>query len=65
MRLTLVLLGHTFDLSLEPTAAEADTCSLDGGTTASTGPVGFVSSWPTPAEWQPPERTIPWDEPFE
>jgi hypothetical protein len=23
MRLTLVLLGHTFDLSLEPTASEA------------------------------------------
>lgn len=47
MRLTIVLLGHTLDLSLEPTAADEDPspdASMDGGTTAST-PMGFTPPW--------------------
>ena len=65
MRFTFIAFGHTLDLSIEATAEEAETCSLDGGLTASTGPVGFTPSPATPSEWQPPERTLPWDEPLE
>lgn len=64
MRLTIVLLGHTFDLSLEPTATEdAETCSLDGGTT-SAYPVGFTV-WPVPEEIAAPQHCPSWDEPEE
>ena len=63
MRLTLTLLGHTLDLSLE--AAGTDDCdhgsSLDGGTTASY-PVGF-SPWPVPEEISAPQHCPSWDEP--
>lgn len=57
MRLTLVLLGHTLDLSLEPTAADEDdtdpAAALNGGLLASTaldtGPtdmhMGFTGGW--------------------
>lgn len=51
MRLTIVLLGHTFDLSLEPTTAETEEASsLDGGTTAAY-PVGFTGPYPD-QRWQ-------------
>lgn len=58
MRLTLCLLGWTFDWTAEPTAAEAPTeptedaaASMDGGTTGST-PVGYTSSYGD-QRWQP------------
>ena len=65
MRVTLVLLGWTFDWSLEPTAAEAEdeSNSLDGGTTASY-PVGFTH-WPVPEEVPYQPHTPAWDEPEE
>jgi hypothetical protein len=53
MRLTIVLLGHTLDLSLEPTATEdTDPASdLSGGTTSSY-PVGYAPPWGD-QRWQP------------
>lgn len=57
MRLTLTVLGHTLELSLEAApgacACEDVGCSLDGGTTASdridAGPtdihLGFTGGW--------------------
>jgi hypothetical protein len=61
MRLTLVLLGHTLDLSLEANAADADTNSLDGGTTASTN-VLYFGRYDTPEDIPLPQRTPPWDD---
>lgn len=47
MRLTIVLLGHTLDISLEATTAETDDDTerdLSGGATGST-PMGFTPPW--------------------
>jgi hypothetical protein len=63
MRVTLALLGWTLDWSLEPTATEAETCSLDGGTTAAY-PMGFTH-WPVPEEIAAPQHCPSWDEPEE
>lgn len=65
MRLTLTLLGHTLDLSLEPTASETEDngAALNGGTLASIGPiVGFTVRAP---EEVMPQHVPAWDEPDE
>lgn len=62
MRVTIAVLGWTFDWSIEPTAAETEGNSLDGGTTASYGPIGFTASWPTVEEVPMPQRTPAWDD---
>lgn len=63
MRFTLALLGHTLDISLEPTTADEQdpAAGLDGGTLGSAGPISFAPQVGTPAEWVPPDRTIPWE----
>ena len=61
MRLTLALLGWTWDWSLEPTTPEAEAHSLDGGLLAST-PVGFTAAYPVPEEVPLPQRVPPWDD---
>lgn len=62
MRLTLAILGWTWDLSLEPTADDEGN-SLDGGTT-SAYPISFTA-WPQPEDAPMPQRTPAWDEPEE
>lgn len=59
MRLTIALLGFTFDASIEPTAADEDRA---GDTTSY--PVGFARHSP-PEEIPLPQRTPAWDEPEE
>jgi hypothetical protein len=63
MRLTLVLLGHTLDLSLEATATEEDDTFTLLGDTGGTW-VGFAHH-ATPEDVPLPQRTPPWDEPEE
>jgi hypothetical protein len=62
MRVTVALLGWTFDVSLSPDAAEEATNSLDGGGTFST-PVGFTHAYPVPEEVPAPQHCPSWDEP--
>lgn len=54
MRLTIVVLGWTFDWTAEPTATDEpeDTArDLSGGSTGST-PMGFTAQWGD-QRWQP------------
>jgi hypothetical protein len=60
MRLTLILLGHTFDLSLEPTASEDEADPLrDLGATGVTY-VGFTAAHDVPADLPWVERDNGW-----
>lgn len=59
MRVTLALLGWTWDWSLEPTATDSETCSLDGGTTGGQY-VGFTASHDVPADLPWVERDNGW-----
>lgn len=61
-RLTIALLGWTFDWSIEPTAAEAEDdggSSLNGGTTGAY-PVGFTATFEIPEEVAVPMRCNGW-----
>lgn len=65
MRLTLTVLGFDLDVSLGPSATADETCSLDGGTTASIGPISFVSTPGAVEDVPMPQRVPAWDEPDE
>lgn len=63
MGVTVDWLGLTLDVTFGPSATADETCSLDGGTTASIGPISFVST-PGGVEDVPlPQRVPVWDEP--
>ena len=55
-----MLLGHTLDLSLEPTAADEDEAPTNQGDTGGTW-VGFAVH-ATPEDIPLPQRTPPWDD---
>jgi hypothetical protein len=60
VRLTIALLGWSFDLSMEPTASDDDP-QRDLGTTGHY-PVGFVARHDVPEEVSYPQRTPAWDD---
>lgn len=67
MRVTVCLLGFELDLTLGP-ATEAETAAMDATTDRgyfTSQPISFSGQASEPAEWQPPDRTLPWDEPLE